>query len=70
MSVDDIKTLIMSIVKITDYKRINIQPTVLEAEQIEQHQVGFFNMKSQFCIRPEDLPIIYKQFDLLAVNRI
>lgn len=70
VSVDDVKTLVMSIVKITDYKRINVKPSALEAEQIQQHQVGFFNMKSQFCLRPEDLPIIFKQFDLLTVNRI
>jgi hypothetical protein len=46
VSVDDIKTLVMSIVKITDYKRINVQPSVLEAEQIQLHQVGYFNMKN------------------------
>jgi hypothetical protein len=45
VSIDDLKTIIMAIVKITDHKRININPTEEEKEHIQRQQIGFFNNK-------------------------
>lgn len=61
----------MCITKITEFKnRLNVYPSEENQEVAKDGYVGFFNAKGQYCIRPEDLPIIYKQFDLLYVNRI
>ncbi|CDW71596.1 UNKNOWN [Stylonychia lemnae] len=68
--IDDLRTLMMSIAKITEYKRINVVPDEEESQNIDQNAVGFFNKKGQFCLRSEDISIIYRQFDLLNVNRI
>eukprot|EP00347_Sterkiella_histriomuscorum_P024180 403332030 len=68
--IEDLRTLLIAIVKITEYKRINVVPSEEESKHLDQNSVGYFNLKGQYCIRPEDLSIIYKQFDLLNVNRI
>jgi hypothetical protein len=57
---DDLRTLLMAIVKFTDYKRINSVPTEEESQHLDGNSVGYFNQKGQFCLRSEDLPIIYK----------
>lgn len=37
VSIDDLKTLIMSILKITDYKRINVNPSEDEIDDCKQN---------------------------------
>ena len=70
VTVEDVKTLLMGVVKITEFKRINSVPNEEEQEIIQENQIGFYNQKNQFCLRSVDLPIICKQFDLLYINRI
>jgi hypothetical protein len=62
----------MGILKITDGKRVGVDPSSEEgSEQIHTNlPLGFLNNKGQFCLRTDDLAVLSKQFDLLYLNRI
>lgn len=42
---DDLRTLLMAIVRITDYKRIGSVPNEDESQHIDGNSVGYFNQK-------------------------
>ena len=80
--IEDLRVLLMGIMRITDHKRIGVERPEVD-ERLEQKRmtsdsnyeepdygVGFFNDKNLFCIPPEDLPVINRHFHLLYLNRI
>lgn len=54
VSLEDVKVLIMAILKTADHKRIGVS----EPEGQAKTKLGFFNNKGQFCLTAEDLPIV------------
>ena len=43
VAVEDLRTLLMAVVKISDYKRIGALPTEEESQHIDANSVGYFN---------------------------
>jgi hypothetical protein len=60
VSLEDVKLVIMVVLRMTDHKRVGLQSEVkqTESEQSDPKSFGFYNQEEQFCLRTEDIPKI------------
>ena len=68
ISLDNVKVLIMAILRMNDHKRIGVSEP--EDAEEQESEIGWYNEKGQICLRPEDLPKIQKHYELLYLNRL
>jgi hypothetical protein len=58
VNIDDVKVLIMAILKNNDHKRIGVEATAAESKSNEDNKIGHYNDKDHFCLSLDDLSLI------------
>ncbi len=67
MHVEDLRIVVLTILRMTDHKRIGVTPPLDEEESTD---VGFFNEDGRYCLRLEDIPYVQKHYELFYLNRL
>ena len=72
VNLEDVKVVIMSILRMNDHKRIGVssEEAQTEHQRHDPRDFGFYNNKDKFCLRIEDISKIQKHFNLLYLNRL
>ena len=72
VALEDIKVVVMAILRMSDHKRIGQQSEVAQTQQEhdDPNAFGFYNEKDLFCLRSEDLPKIHRKFNIFYLNRL
>jgi hypothetical protein len=58
IALEDVKVVIMAILRMSDHKRIGIEPEddSTNHEETDPNSFGFYNEKELFCLSHDDLP--------------
>ena len=68
VKLEDVRVVIMGILRMSGHKRIGVEKPE-EAPEVAT-DMGFYNDYDQFCLTMEDIPRLQKHFELLFLNRI
>jgi hypothetical protein len=72
VDLEDIRIAVLSILRMTDFKRIGVESRQQQTDQEKEDPTnfGYYNEKQQLCLRQEDIPKVQKHYNVFYLNRL